>query len=124
MLRPWVEVSDFHLHCLHLEVLRWDGADLVGDLIPFHGDVLPLDVGDVNEDVLLPVGGLDEAVSPGSGEVFADASVRRPRDGSGSGGVGARALGGQRAGQIGQSLGGALLPHAAALPREREGEGE
>ena len=36
------QVGDDHLHGLQLLVLGRDGAHLVGDLVAFHGDVLPL----------------------------------------------------------------------------------
>ena len=36
------QVGDDHLHGLQLLVLGRDGAHLIGDLIAFHGDVLPL----------------------------------------------------------------------------------
>lgn len=35
------QVRDDHLHGLQLLVLGRDGAHLIGDLVAFHGDVLP-----------------------------------------------------------------------------------
>lgn len=77
MLRPWVQMSDDHLHSLHLQVLGWYGANLVGDLIPFHRHILPLNVGDVDEDVLSAIGRPDEAMTLRPAEVFADAIENR-----------------------------------------------
>ena len=36
------QVGDDHLHGLQLLVLGRDGAHLIGDLVAFHGDILPL----------------------------------------------------------------------------------
>lgn len=36
------QMRDDHLHSLQLLVLGGDGAHLIGDLVAFHGDVLPL----------------------------------------------------------------------------------
>lgn len=39
------QLGEHHLYGLKLLVLGWDGAHLVGHLIAFHGDILPLDAG-------------------------------------------------------------------------------
>lgn len=69
------QVSYDHLHGLQLLVLGRDGAHLIGDLVAFHGDVLPFHIGDVQEDIGAAVGWGDEAVALGSTEAFADSSV-------------------------------------------------
>lgn len=71
------QMGDDHLHGLQLLVLGGDGAHLVGDLVAFHGDVLPFHVGNVQEDVRAAVGRGDEAVALGSTETFADSFVYR-----------------------------------------------
>lgn len=71
-------MSDFDLHGLHLQVLRRDPAHFICDLVALDRDVLPLHVGDVNEDVLSAVRGPDEAVTLTPGEVFADSFVHGP----------------------------------------------
>lgn len=48
----WGQLGEHHLHGLELLVLGWDGAHLVGHLVTLHGDVVPLDVRHVHEDVL------------------------------------------------------------------------
>ena len=61
------QVGDDHLHGLQLLVLGRDGAHLIGDLVAFHGDVLPL-----------------HAV--GRGKTFrADAGRKKPDPGPGAG---------------------------------------
>lgn len=78
MLAPWVEMSDFDLHRLHLQVLGWDSGHFVCDLIALDGDVLAVHVGDVYEDVFSAVRGPDEAVTLRSGEVFAHSFEHGP----------------------------------------------
>lgn len=71
------QVSDDHLYGLQLLVLGRDGTHLIGDLVAFHGDVLPLHVGDVQKDVGATVSGGDEAMALGPAEAFADSFVDR-----------------------------------------------
>lgn len=78
VLAPWVEMSDFDLHRLHLQVLGRDAGHFVRDLIALDGDVLAVHVGDVNEDVLSAVRRPDEAMTLRSGEVFAHSFEHRP----------------------------------------------
>lgn len=40
---PWVQVCDLHLHRLHLQILGWDPAHLICDLVSLDRNVLPLD---------------------------------------------------------------------------------
>lgn len=43
MFCPWVEMSDLHLHRLHLQVLGGDPAHFVRDLVALNRDVLAVD---------------------------------------------------------------------------------
>lgn len=43
VFRPWVQMCDLHLHCLHLQVLGRDPAHLIRDLVSLHRNILPLD---------------------------------------------------------------------------------
>lgn len=63
VFRPWVEVCDFDLHGLHLQVFGRDPAHFVCDLIALDWDVLSFDVRDVNKDVVTTMRGLDEAMT-------------------------------------------------------------
>lgn len=92
------QVSDDHLHGLQLLVLGRDGAHLIGDLVAFHGDVLPFHVGDVQEDIGAAVGRGNEAVALGPTEAFADSSVDGALRGPHRRGEGPRPASGQRAG--------------------------
>lgn len=71
------QVGDDHLHGLQLLVLGRDGTHLVGNLIAFHGDILPFHIGDVQEDIGAAVSWGDEAVALGATEAFADSFVDR-----------------------------------------------
>lgn len=75
VLGAWGQMGDDHLHSLQLLVLGGDGAHLIGDLIAFHGDVLPFHVGNVQEDVRAAIGRGNEAMALGSTETFADSFV-------------------------------------------------
>lgn len=70
MLRAWIQVGDHHLDSLDLLVLWGDGANLVRDLVPLHRHILPLDVGDVDEDVLSSTRRTYESMTLRPGEVF------------------------------------------------------
>lgn len=69
------QVGDDHLHGLQLLVLGRDGAHLIGDLVAFHGDVLPFHIRDVQEDVRAAVSRGNEAMTLGSTEALADSFV-------------------------------------------------
>lgn len=92
------QVRDDHLHGLQLLVLGRDGAHLIGDLVAFHGDVLPFHIRDMQEDVGTAVSRGDEAVALGSTEALADPFVDGALGGPHRRGEGPRPASGQRAG--------------------------
>lgn len=77
VLGAWSQMGDDHLHSLQLLVLGGNGAHLIGDLVAFHGDVLPFHIRNVQEDVGAAIGRGDEAMALGSTETFADSFVYR-----------------------------------------------
>lgn len=70
VLGAWVQVGDHHVDSLDLLVLGRDGANLVRDLVPLHRHILPLDVRDVDEDVLSSMSRTYESMTLRPGEVF------------------------------------------------------
>lgn len=123
VLGAWIQVCDDHFHCLDLLVLRRDRTHLVGDLIPFHRHILPLNVWDVDKDVLSAVRGPDESMTLRPGEIFTHAFVDWTWSGSYCRWIGAGAFGGQWAGQFSGLRWFPLpLPHAASFSQEGEGQ--
>ena len=72
MLRPWCQVGDDHLYSLQFLILGRDRAHLIGDLVAFHGNILPFHIRDVQEDVRPTISRGDEAVTLGPAEAFTD----------------------------------------------------
>lgn len=77
VLGAWRQVGDDHLHSLQFLILGWDGAHLIGDLVAFHGDIFPLHIGNVQEDVGATVSWGNEAMALGPAEAFTDPFVDR-----------------------------------------------
>lgn len=60
------QLGEHHLHSLELLILGWDGTHLVGHLISFHGNVFPLNVRNMHEDVFGAILRRDEAMTLGA----------------------------------------------------------
>lgn len=54
VLGAWSQMGDDHLHGLQLLVLGGNGAHLIGDLVAFHGDVLPFHTAGVRRQHSVP----------------------------------------------------------------------